>query len=80
MRNPPLLTICQSSGRYLRYADVCAFHHYPAWHPANEPGNMDEVKQVPLIWEAVHAADKQHSPCLAWVSTLSTVAVARLAK
>ncbi|CAK9026932.1 Beta-glucuronidase [Durusdinium trenchii] len=48
--------------RYLRYADVCAFHHYPAWHPANEPGNMDEVKQVPLIWEAFARAVAETFP------------------
>ena len=41
-----------SSWRYLYYADVCAFHHYPAWYPTHVPGNMDEVKQIPLIWEA----------------------------
>eukprot|EP00434_Breviolum_minutum_P021158 symbB.v1.2.018669.t1/scaffold1455.1/size117749/5 len=38
--------------RYLYYADVCAFHHYPAWYPTHVPGNMDEVKQIHLIWEA----------------------------
>eukprot|EP00435_Cladocopium_sp_Y103_P062184 s993_g23.t1 len=40
------------SDRYLHYADVCSFHHYPAWYPTNLPGNMEEVKQIPLIWEA----------------------------
>ena len=45
-------TISQLLERYLYYADVCAFHHYPAWYPTNVPGNMDEVKQIPLIWEA----------------------------
>ncbi len=48
----PLSTISQLLERYLYYADVCAFHHYPAWYPTNVPGNMDEVKQIPLIWEA----------------------------
>ena len=38
--------------RYLHYADVCSFHHYPAWYPTSAPGNMEEVKQIPLIWEA----------------------------
>lgn len=38
--------------RYLHYADVCSFHHYPAWYPTSSPGNMEEVKQIPLIWEA----------------------------
>ncbi|CAE7939541.1 GUSB [Symbiodinium necroappetens] len=38
--------------RYLQYADVCSFHHYPAWYPTTAPGDLDEVKEIPLIWEA----------------------------
>lgn len=43
--------------RYLHYADVCSFHHYPAWYPTSSPGNMEEVKQIPLIWEAQTAGN-----------------------
>ncbi|CAE7606314.1 uidA [Symbiodinium natans] len=38
--------------RYLRFADVCSFHHYPAWYPTTAPGDLEEVKGIPLIWEA----------------------------
>ena len=51
-RWPPHEHYVTTPGRYLYYADVCAFHHYPAWYPTHVPGNMDEVKQIPLIWEA----------------------------
>ncbi|CAE7775186.1 GUSB [Symbiodinium pilosum] len=38
--------------RYLDFADVCSFHHYPAWYPTTAPGNLEEVKGIPLLWEA----------------------------
>ncbi|CAJ1360220.1 unnamed protein product [Effrenium voratum] len=41
-----------ANDRYLHYADVCSFHAYPAWYPSDAPGNLEEVKGIPLIWEA----------------------------
>lgn len=38
--------------RHLALADVCAFHAYTAWYPTTQPANLDEVQQIPFVWDA----------------------------
>eukprot|EP00747_Dinoflagellata_sp_TGD_P208958 gnl/TRDRNA2_/TRDRNA2_82393_c0_seq3.p1 gnl/TRDRNA2_/TRDRNA2_82393_c0~~gnl/TRDRNA2_/TRDRNA2_82393_c0_seq3.p1 ORF type:complete len:244 (+),score=31.16 gnl/TRDRNA2_/TRDRNA2_82393_c0_seq3:450-1181(+) len=48
--------------RQLANADVCAFHDYPAWYPTSSPADLDEVKQIPLMWETYGQWVEEHYP------------------
>ncbi|CAE8723878.1 unnamed protein product, partial [Polarella glacialis] len=37
--------------KHLAFADVCSFHDYPAWYPTNEPAQIQQVREIPLLWE-----------------------------
>eukprot|EP00972_Heterocapsa_arctica_P063370 9350774-Heterocapsa_arctica.AAC.1 len=42
----------RENDRQLDVADVCAFHLYAAWYPTGTPVDMNEVNQIPMIWDA----------------------------
>lgn len=48
--------------RLLDLADVCAFHAYPAWYPTPRPVNMEEVQEIPFIWETFASWVENHFP------------------
>merc|ERR1712070_296777 len=48
--------------KHLQYADVVAFHDYTGWYPTDKPVELDEVQQIPYIWEAYSRWVEEHSP------------------
>jgi len=41
-----------ANDQQLAFADVCAFHGYTAWYPTTRQADMEEVQQIPYVWEA----------------------------
>eukprot|EP00927_Polykrikos_kofoidii_P070586 TRINITY_DN67006_c0_g1_i1.p1 TRINITY_DN67006_c0_g1~~TRINITY_DN67006_c0_g1_i1.p1 ORF type:complete len:768 (+),score=92.86 TRINITY_DN67006_c0_g1_i1:146-2305(+) len=50
------------SDNQLHNADVCAFHDYTAWYPTTRPVDLDEVQQIPYLYEANARWVEDHHP------------------
>eukprot|EP00445_Apocalathium_hangoei_P072708 CAMPEP_0204153922 /NCGR_PEP_ID=MMETSP0361-20130328/28277_1 /ASSEMBLY_ACC=CAM_ASM_000343 /TAXON_ID=268821 /ORGANISM="Scrippsiella Hangoei, Strain SHTV-5" /LENGTH=311 /DNA_ID=CAMNT_0051109111 /DNA_START=27 /DNA_END=962 /DNA_ORIENTATION=- len=48
--------------KHLEHADVCAFHLYPAWYPTRKPVDMEEVQEIPLMWQVMADWVREHYP------------------
>lgn len=51
-----------TNDRQLANADVCAFHGYFGWYPTDKEADMNEVQQIPLLWEAYGRWVAEHYP------------------